>query len=59
MRFIEVLTIVFIVLKFMGIIAWSWWLILLPEIIALVFYVVFIILCVFRLNKEQKNEFKY
>lgn len=50
MGFIEVLTICFIVLKLMGILAWSWWLILLPEIIALAFYVVFIILCVFSIK---------
>lgn len=37
----EVLTIVFIVLKLTGVITWSWWLILLPEIIALTLYVIF------------------
>jgi hypothetical protein len=30
----ELLTIVFIVLKLMGIINWSWWLVLLPELLA-------------------------
>lgn len=34
----EVLTVVFIVLKLIGKIDWSWWLVLLPEIIAIVLY---------------------
>ena len=44
MGFTEVLTIVFVVCKLLGIITWSWWLVLLPEIIAVVFYVIFVIL---------------
>ncbi len=44
MGFLEILTLIFIVLKIMNIIAWSWWLVLLPEIIALAFYVTFIVL---------------
>ena len=43
MGFCELLTIVFIVLKLVGVISWSWWLILLPEIIAVLFYVAIII----------------
>ena len=46
MGFAEVLTIVFIALKLLGIIGWSWWLVLLPEIIALVFYVAAFIISV-------------
>lgn len=42
MGFTELLTVVFIVLKLMGIITWSWWLVLLPEIIAGLFYVILI-----------------
>ena len=55
MGFTEVLTIVFIVLKLLGKIDWSWFLVLLPEIAAVVFY---ILLCVsvaiktHRVNKE-------
>ena len=40
MGFTEVLTIVFIVLKLAGVISWSWWLVLLPEIIVIVLHVV-------------------
>ena len=43
MGFCELLTIVFIVLKLVGVISWSWWLVLLPEIIAALFYVAIIV----------------
>ena len=43
MGFCEVLTIVFIALKLAGLISWSWWLVLLPEIIALVITILTII----------------
>lgn len=55
MGFTEVLTIVFIVLKLLGKIDWSWCLVLLPEIIAVAIY---IILCIVvavqncRINKS-------
>ena len=35
----EVLTIIFIVLKLLGKIDWSWWLVLLPEILAAAVYI--------------------
>ena len=38
MGFTELLTIIFIVLKVMDKIDWSWWLVLLPEIVAVVLY---------------------
>lgn len=43
MGFTELLTIVFVVLKLIGKIDWSWWLVLLPEIIAAAFYVLLVI----------------
>lgn len=39
MGFTEVLTIVFIVLKLIGVISWGWVYVLLPEIIAVVLYI--------------------
>lgn len=36
----EILTIIFVVLKLIGKIDWSWWLVLLPEILAAVWCVV-------------------
>lgn len=48
MGLLEVLTIVFIVLKLIGTIDWSWWLVLLPELIAIVLYIVWaIVMAVF------------
>lgn len=44
MGFCEFLTISFIILKLLKIINWSWVLILLPEIIAFIFYVAIIII---------------
>jgi len=37
---IGVLGVIFIVLKLVGVIDWSWWLVLLPEFVAIGFYLV-------------------
>lgn len=48
MGFLEVLTLVFIVLKLTGVIDWSWWLVVLPELIAVGIYIVwFLIVAIF------------
>lgn len=39
----EILTIIFVICKLVGVITWSWWLVLLPEIIAAVFYIIYLI----------------
>lgn len=39
MGFTEVLTIVFVVLKLLGVISWGWFYVLLPEIIAVTLYI--------------------
>lgn len=39
MGFTEILTIVFITLKLTGVIAWSWFYVLLPEIVMVVIYI--------------------
>ncbi|MBO5970721.1 MAG: transmembrane Fragile-X-F protein [Clostridia bacterium] len=57
----EVLTIVFVVLKLLGKIGWSWWLVLLPEIIGFVIYVGLLVLYVYQkvsAEKEIKQSFK-
>jgi hypothetical protein len=41
--FVGLLQLVFITLKLIGVITWSWWLVLLPTIISGVFYVLYII----------------
>ncbi|MFJ7886568.1 transmembrane Fragile-X-F protein [Lysinibacillus xylanilyticus] len=40
----EVLTIVFVVLKLTNVIAWSWWLVLLPEIISFSIYALILVM---------------
>lgn len=64
MGFTEVLTIVFIVLKLIGVIKWTWWLVLLPEIIAVFIYVIwFLVVTIFigktqsEIRKSFKNDF--
>ena len=58
MGFTEVLTIIFIVLKLLNIIDWNWFLVLLPEIIALTIYIIVVIIGIFQyrsINKELKK----
>lgn len=43
MGFAEVLTIVFISLKLLGVIGWAWWQVLLPEIIAIGVYILIVV----------------
>ena len=63
MGIFEVVTIVFVVLKLTGVIAWSWWLVLLPEIIAIGLYIVFfaswIIFGTFTFKKAKKEIKKF
>lgn len=55
----EVLTIVFVVLKLMHVIEWSWFLVLLPEIIGLIIYIVAVLSITHnhRLYKRISKEF--
>lgn len=55
MGFTEILTIIFIVLKLIGKINWSWWLVLLPEIIAFSFYLLSLIFNVVSAIKMRKH----
>ena len=55
MGFAEILTIVFVVLKLLGVISWSWWLVILPEIIALAFYTLLIVVNVCVHVKTSKT----
>lgn len=55
MGFTEVLTITFIVLKLLGVISWSWWLVLLPEILAFAVYVIMLISAVMVNVKAHRN----
>lgn len=55
MGFTEVLTIVFIVLKLLGVISLSWWLILLPEILTFAVYAIMVISAVVVNAKVRKS----
>ena len=52
MGILEVLTLIFVVLKLSGVITWSWWLVLLPEIIAFGFYMFWLILAGVVVKKD-------
>lgn len=55
MGFTEVLTILFIALKLLGVISWSWWLVLLLEILAFVVYAIMVISAVVVNAKVTKS----
>ncbi len=57
MGFTEILTIIFVVLKLIGVISWSWWLVFSPEIIAVVLYALFLI-GVCKANSKIRKSFK-
>lgn len=55
MGFTEILTILFIALKLFGVISWSWWLVLLPEIIGFVIYIALSVYPLIKVHKAMKN----
>ena len=59
MGIFEVVTIVFVVLKLTGVIAWSWWLVLLPLIISVSIYVIMLTVVItanYRVYRKLKRE---
>ncbi|MGG0656422.1 transmembrane Fragile-X-F protein [Rummeliibacillus pycnus] len=58
MGFAESLTIILIILKLVGIISWSWWFVLLPEIFAVCVYIIVWIVWLFYSVKQNKQERK-
>ncbi len=51
----EVLTIIFVVCKLLGIVTWSWWLVFLPEIIAVVAYIFAFVCFIKNITKDSKK----
>ena len=54
-------TIIFVLLKVFGVISWSWWIVFLPEIIAVVLYLVVIVAnmrLARKVNKRIEKHFK-
>lgn len=58
MGFLEIVTIVLIVLKLTGIIAVSWWIVFLPAIISAVVYFVWFIVATVVIGKTHMNVMK-
>lgn len=50
----EVLTIIFVICKLLGIITWSWWLVFLPEIVAVTLYIIVWVCCIAGAIKAEK-----
>lgn len=42
----EVLTIIFVLCKLFGVVTWSWWLVFLPELIAVALYIIIWVCCI-------------
>lgn len=55
MGFCEFLTILFVGLKLIGYIDWSWWLVLLPELIAIGLYIILLCLEVHSSKQFDKR----
>lgn len=55
MGFTEVLTLIFIVLKIFNIIDWNWFFVLLPEIVAVVFYLTIGVIEYFSIKSFHKE----
>ena len=55
MGILEVLTIIFVVLKLIGVITWSWWIVFLPLIISVGLYVVILTLHVIAFVKMKRR----
>ena len=58
MGILEVLTIVFVVLKLLNVIDWSWWLVFSPMYVAVVLYTTVIIIQFKVWNRASKNHDK-
>lgn len=54
MGFTEILTIIFVLLKVFKIVSWSWWIVFLPEIIAIVLYISLVIIHIRTARKIEK-----
>lgn len=55
----EILTIIFVIVKLLGKVTWSWWLVFLPEIIAVAIYILIVISVIVSVGKANKRKDKY
>ena len=59
MGFTELLTIIFVLLKVFEVIDWSWWVVFLPEIIGVAFYLIVFVLGLLGVGSTHKRRNKY
>ena len=59
MGFTEVLTLIFVLLKVFGVVSWSWLIVLSPEIVALVIYLLFLLATVLGIRRTGKHMKKH
>lgn len=55
MGFTEILTIIFVLLKAFGVVSWSWWIVFLPEIIAVALYILVLGIAGRFMHKTKKS----
>lgn len=55
MTFLGLLGLIFIVLKLVGVIAWSWWIVLSPLIVIVLFYLLLVFLIAIGTKKNYKK----
>ena len=53
MTFLGLLGLIFIVLKLVGVIAWSWWIVLSPLIVIIAFYLILVFLIIIGTFKRK------
>ena len=59
MGFTEILTIIFIVLKVLDLVSWSWWIVFLPEIIASGLHLIVFLIGLLGVGKTAKRVDKH
>lgn len=59
MGFTEILTLIFVFLKVFGAVSWSWLIVLSPEIVALVIYLLFLLATVLGIRRAGKHMKKH
>lgn len=55
MGFLELLTVLFIILKVAGVISFSWWLVFLPTIVSLTIYAFMLVFSILGVNSIRKK----
>lgn len=59
MGFTEILTIIFVLLKVFEVVSWPWWVVFIPEMIAIVIYIAMFIGSMVTARKMHKTVMKH